>query len=285
MSDFGYVAVKNYERFQHYKDRNPPWIKFYVALLDDYEFSRLQDASKMHLVGIWLLASKCENRVPADPEWIARRIGATDPVNLQVLVDAGFLVRLRRASDVLADDKQSAMPETEAEAETKSEKKTNASHSGAARLEESAPTQPPAKPAPLEDEMAHGEFMKAMRKVCSGKREAVTEADMDTIGSIAKRMFERNWTRRDIYRAAVGWRAKIDRGEVKHIPAGSKFTLAKLYDADPAVDQMQVGLDVYHAASSRSPPEKRKAGQPERVDPIDIVKRFSKEPPEQKGAA
>jgi DNA-binding NarL/FixJ family response regulator len=31
-------SVKNFERFQHYKDRSPPWIKLYNELLDDYEF-------------------------------------------------------------------------------------------------------------------------------------------------------------------------------------------------------------------------------------------------------
>jgi len=32
-----FLAVKNFERFQHYKDRNPPWIKLHAAVLDDYE--------------------------------------------------------------------------------------------------------------------------------------------------------------------------------------------------------------------------------------------------------
>jgi hypothetical protein len=118
-----FVAVKNFERFQHYKDRNPPWIKLHSALLDDYDFGRLQDASKMHLMGIWVLASKCDNRVPADPEWIAKRIGANTPVNLEVLINAGFLLRLQRASDSLDESKQSATQsrgETEAETETES---------------------------------------------------------------------------------------------------------------------------------------------------------------------
>ena len=51
-----YLRVKNWEKFQHYKDRTPPWIKLYRDLLNDYEFSCLQDASKAHLMLIWLLA-------------------------------------------------------------------------------------------------------------------------------------------------------------------------------------------------------------------------------------
>jgi hypothetical protein len=85
-------SVKNFDRFQHYKDRNPPWIKLYNELLDDYEFGRLQDASKMHLVAIWLLASRSDNKLPYDPEWIGKRINATEPVNLDALAAAGFII-------------------------------------------------------------------------------------------------------------------------------------------------------------------------------------------------
>lgn len=85
-------SVKNFEKFQHYKDRSPPWIKLYNELLDDYEFGRLQDASKMHLISIWLLASRSDNKLPYDSEWVARRINATEPVNLDALAEAGFIV-------------------------------------------------------------------------------------------------------------------------------------------------------------------------------------------------
>jgi len=86
-----YVQVKNFERFQHYKDRDPPWIKLYVRILDDYTFSKLPDAHKAHLALIWVLASKTENKIPADSAWISNRIGATEPVNLNALLEAGFL--------------------------------------------------------------------------------------------------------------------------------------------------------------------------------------------------
>jgi hypothetical protein len=100
-----YLEVKNWKHFQHYKNRSPQWIKLYRDTLADYAFSRLHDASKMHLVGVWLLASEANGRVPNDPEWIARRIAATEPVDLQALIDAGFLVpagRKQSASRPLA---------------------------------------------------------------------------------------------------------------------------------------------------------------------------------------
>lgn len=113
MNDQGYIEVVGWADFQHYKDRDPPWIKLHRKLLDNYGWACLQDASKAHLVGIWLLAARHHNRLPADPEWIRQRIGANDTVNLQALMDAGFI----SASTPLADCKQSATLEREAEAE------------------------------------------------------------------------------------------------------------------------------------------------------------------------
>lgn len=84
--------VKNFEKFQHYKDRAPPWIKLYNELLDDYEFGLLPDASKMHLIAIWLLASRSENKIPLDPAWVTRRINANTKVDLPLLAERGFIV-------------------------------------------------------------------------------------------------------------------------------------------------------------------------------------------------
>lgn len=86
-----YVQVKDYERFQHYKDRDPPWIKLYVRLLEDYHFARLPDASKAHLILVWVLASRLENKIPKDAAWIGRQIGATEPVDLVLLMAEGWL--------------------------------------------------------------------------------------------------------------------------------------------------------------------------------------------------
>ena len=125
-----YIRVRNFERFQHYRDRSPPWIKLYNELLDDYEFGCLQDASKMHLVLIWLLASRTDNKIPADPKWIARRISATERVDLAPLLRAGFIEQIQElqtaeqvASIALANGKQHAIPEREGETETETEER------------------------------------------------------------------------------------------------------------------------------------------------------------------
>jgi len=117
----GYFAVKGYDNFQHYKDRRPPWIKLYNTLLDDYEFGLLPDASKSHLIAIWLLASRYSNRIPHDAEWISRQISATEFVDLNTLSEAGFIIPDQGCSKTLAECKQSAPIETEGEEEVEVE--------------------------------------------------------------------------------------------------------------------------------------------------------------------
>ena len=106
-----WLRVKAWETHQHYRDRSPPWIKLHLALLTDYDWACLPDATKGHLTGIWLLASRENGRIPDDPKWVAAKIGARSRVDLELLVNVGFLVRdnTGEASDVLAqDDKRDA---------------------------------------------------------------------------------------------------------------------------------------------------------------------------------
>lgn len=96
-----YFKVKNWENFQHYKDRNPPWIKLHNQLLDNYEFELLGDSSKGHLLCIWMLASRTQNKMPYDARWIGKKIGASSKVDLQALENSGFIECLHDASKML----------------------------------------------------------------------------------------------------------------------------------------------------------------------------------------
>ena len=87
-----YLQVKNWREFQHYTKRNPPWIKLHRAIVDDYAFAALADKTKAHLFLIWLLASGSDGRIPHDDKFVAARINATNRVDLQALIEAGFLI-------------------------------------------------------------------------------------------------------------------------------------------------------------------------------------------------
>lgn len=126
------LVIRNWGIFQHYKDRNPPWIKLATDTFQNYEFSRLQDASKLLAVCIWTLAARSKDgSVPADLAWIKNQCSLGNLVtteHLKELIDEGFIVD---ASNALADCKQSACLEGEGEGETE-ERKTSCdkSHPG-----------------------------------------------------------------------------------------------------------------------------------------------------------
>lgn len=110
------LTVKNWEKFQHYKDRNPPWIKLSTSTFQDYEFGKLHDASKLLAVCIWTLASRSKDgQVPYDFEWIKSQCNLSSVVkldNLKELIKHGFIID---ASEMLAECKQVAIPETYSE--------------------------------------------------------------------------------------------------------------------------------------------------------------------------
>ncbi len=98
-----YFRIRNFERFQHYKDRNPPWIRLYGALWRDRAFFRLPDVLKAHLIGLFALAARLDNRIPDDPEWLAHELCASEPIDLAALAASGFLIPEHHASAAAAD--------------------------------------------------------------------------------------------------------------------------------------------------------------------------------------
>lgn len=108
------LRPKNWERFQHYKQRCPPWIKVYRTLLDDRDFMCLPVASKALAMMLWLLASEhAEGVIEGVPADWAFRLRMTDNellVALKPLIDNGMF---EDASMMLAECLQGACPETE----------------------------------------------------------------------------------------------------------------------------------------------------------------------------
>jgi len=115
------LIPKNWESFQHYKDRCPPWIKLHKGLLDDSNFQRLPTASRALAPMLWLLASESKDGAfDGSVEELAFRLRQTEKevtAGLEPLISKGFFVVVYDASAVIADCQQLAVPETETEAE------------------------------------------------------------------------------------------------------------------------------------------------------------------------
>lgn len=119
------LEPKNWREFQHYKNRNPPWIKLQKTLLDNIDFHRLPVASRALAPMLWLLASESENGVfEGDYEELAFRLRTTEKEvvqGLKPLIDKGFFIVTQDASNTLAQCLQDAMPEKRRE-ETETER-------------------------------------------------------------------------------------------------------------------------------------------------------------------
>lgn len=113
-----FLSIKNFEKYQHYKDRNPPWVKLYWDILSDDKFVMLDLYERGLYCHLILLASRHGNYIPDDPEYIRLQLKLSTSPDLTRLKQDGFLlaVRYRRhhrsASKPLARD---AAPSTERE--------------------------------------------------------------------------------------------------------------------------------------------------------------------------
>ena len=107
------IRIKNWDDFQHYKGRTPPWIKLYRKLLDDPEWFALSgDASKM-LANCWLLASEHDGELP-DLATVAFRLRMSEKRTGELISQLHHWLE-GNASTMLAPCKQDACLETERE--------------------------------------------------------------------------------------------------------------------------------------------------------------------------
>ena len=70
------ITVKNWHKFQHFKDRKPPWVKLYRDLLDDVNWHTLDPSAAKILVMLWLIASEDNGKLP-DAQTLSFRLRLT----------------------------------------------------------------------------------------------------------------------------------------------------------------------------------------------------------------
>lgn len=102
------LYVRNWPEFQHYSERNPPWIKLYPRLLNDDEFALLTDAQKYHLLGIFMLASKStDGSFLTDNRLLNQGLKSTVDVDLNAITH--WITDTSDASIVIAKRKRKAI--------------------------------------------------------------------------------------------------------------------------------------------------------------------------------
>ncbi len=107
--------VKNWLRFQHFKDRRPPWIKLHREILDQRDIMLLSSDAFRFLVCLWLLASEDRD--------MQGNLPSVDDIAYRLRLDAARARDLLRQVDIflISTRHQDGPPETETETETETE--------------------------------------------------------------------------------------------------------------------------------------------------------------------
>lgn len=119
-----YYVVKSWERFQHYKDRNPPWIKLHFELLASETWVMLDDASRVLAIACMLIASRNEGKIPNNPDYLKRVAYLNKRPDFTPLIEIGFLEIPLADASITYQTQADARPETETyreETETETE--------------------------------------------------------------------------------------------------------------------------------------------------------------------
>ena len=117
------MKIKNWSKFQHFKDRKPPWVKLYRDVLDDLEWHELDPLASKVLVMCWLIASEDEGRLP-NTKTLAFRLRMTEKQTLESINRLSHWLEQDDIS-VISEQYQTDSLETERETETEKEKKQN----------------------------------------------------------------------------------------------------------------------------------------------------------------
>ena len=170
----GWIVVRGWEEFQHYRDRRPLWIKVYTSLLDNDEYRHLSGHCRSVLLGIWLAYATSDSRLRLDTLSLSRRLGLrVTTADIEALVQAGFL-RVR-ASKPLARRYQDASPRARPRARGEGEKE---------KEKDLLPGKPPGSSKPWEAELSPGEAWRELELV--KLLELLEDADAKTLPVLRK---------------------------------------------------------------------------------------------------
>jgi len=115
------MRIKNWNKFQHFKDRKPPWVKLYRDVLDDLEWYELDPLASKVLVMCWLIASEDDGNLPSTKN-LAFRLRMTEKQTIDCLNKLSHWLE-HNDINAISGRYQNDSTETETETETKKKQK------------------------------------------------------------------------------------------------------------------------------------------------------------------
>jgi len=116
------LKIKDWDKLQHYKKRNPPWVKLYNDVTSTEWWVMCSDASRALAIACMVEASRNNGCVPCNSAYMMRRHYLQDPPDFKQLIDNGFLVDASNSHANASNLHTNATPETETETETEESK-------------------------------------------------------------------------------------------------------------------------------------------------------------------
>lgn len=98
-----FYRIVEWSTYQHYKDRDPPWIKLHRDTLTSRTWVDADDKARVLAVACMLIAAGTDNQIPADPGFVRRRAYLAYDPDFSALVDLGFI-------ELVSDTKDLASP-------------------------------------------------------------------------------------------------------------------------------------------------------------------------------
>ena len=94
------IEIPRWDAFQHYKTRDPSWIKVYTRLMSDQNFTNLTFGQRGLLLSLWLEYARGAQTLPEKRMKLSRAVGGTvRDESLKALDDAGFIVLTSRVEE------------------------------------------------------------------------------------------------------------------------------------------------------------------------------------------
>ena len=122
------MQIKNWKKFQHFKDRKPPWVKLYRDLLDDIEWFELDPKAAKVLTMLWLIASEDDGNIPTVKQ-LAFRLRMSEK-ETEVCISKLSHWLIQDDNTTISTRYQDDAPETETETELETEKECISPPSG-----------------------------------------------------------------------------------------------------------------------------------------------------------
>jgi hypothetical protein len=100
------LRIRNWTKFQHYKNRAPRWIKLHTQILNSADWVAASDSGKLRIICCLLAAALNDGCVPTDGKLLSKMCRLRQKSDLQPLIKSGFLIENASIKDASSNKRR-----------------------------------------------------------------------------------------------------------------------------------------------------------------------------------